>query len=487
MRQLLFALGLAVLLLVGMAAPASAHPLGNYTVNRALALTLTPDRVELLYVLDMAEIPAFSEIAAIDLDGDGTVAAAEASRYAEDQCELIRGKVSLLLGAELTPLAASGAPELSFPNGAGGLRTLRLACRLDAVLSTSSGELVLTDQIDDGHVGWREITITHRGGVRLTGSTAPAVSASALLTEYPTDRLQTPPDVRRAQATFEVDAAAEGAPGSQAGPALDPPTTDDPLGALVGGELSPVIVLLGLIVAGGLGAAHALSPGHGKTLVAAYLIGSRGTARQAMALGLTVAATHTAGVLVLGVLVLMAGELFLPEVVIGWLTILSGSLMVILGAGLLWRAVSGRRGAGHVHDHSHEHPHPHPHANGRGQGHPHPSPDRAPVLTVRSVALLGMAGGMVPSASALIVLLAAVSTGRLIFGLGLIVAFGIGMAAVLGGLAVAATLARSWFGGRVPAQGRYLQLAASVLPIGSGLLVLAVGLGVAISAVGRLG
>jgi len=482
MRRLLVALGLGVLLVAGMAAPASAHPLGNYTVNRALALTLKPDRVEILYVLDMAEIPAFSEIAGIDLDGDGTVAAAEASRYADHQCELIRGKVRLLLDAEPTPLAASGDPELSFPNGAGGLRTLRLACRLAAGVSTSSGELVVIDQIDDGHIGWREITLTPGRGVRLTGSTAPTVSASAILTAYSADRLQTPPDVRQARATFEVDTAAAGAAGSQSGSTLDPPTASDPLAALVGGELSPVIVLLGLFVAGGLGAAHALSPGHGKTLVAAYLIGSRGTARQAMALGLTVAATHTAGVLVLGVLVLLAGELFLPEVVIGWLTILSGSLMAILGAGLLWRAVSGRSPG-----RAHEHPHPHPHPHGRGQAHPHESADAAPVLTVRSVALLGMAGGMVPSASALIVLLAAVTTGRLIFGLGLIVAFGIGMAAVLGGLAVAATLARSWFGGRVSAQGRYVRLAASVLPIGSGLLVLAVGLGVAISAVGSLG
>jgi ABC-type nickel/cobalt efflux system permease component RcnA len=196
-----------------------------------------------------------------------------------------------------------------------------------------------------------------------------------------------------------------------------------------------------------------------------------------------VAATHTAGVLVLGAAVLLAGELLLPEVVIGWLTILSGGLMVILGTGLLWRALSGRRTGGNAHPH----PHTHPHSHGRGAGHVHPLTVATPGLSVRSVALLGMAGGLVPSASALIVLLAAVSTGRLVFGLGLIAAFGIGMAGVLGGLAVAATVARRWFTGRATSSNQYLRLALGVAPICSGLLVLGIGLAVAISAVSRLG
>jgi nickel/cobalt exporter len=479
MRRMLVAPLLALLVLAGAAGMASAHPLGNYTVNRALALTVAPGRIAILYVLDMAEIPTFSEIARIDLDGDEALSPTESSIYASEQCESIRAAVRVQVDDSPVPLGADAAPELSFPDGAGGLRTLRLACRLRADLAAPAGRIVVADPIDDGHVGWREIIIGAAAGVRLTESDAPATSTSALLTSYPTDLLQTPPDLRRAQARFAPDGTASGAIPVSAGTSLLAPTAGDPLGTLLEGDLSPAVVLLGLIVAAGLGAAHALSPGHGKALVAAYLIGSRGTARQAIALGLTVAATHTAGVLVLGATVLLAGELLLPEVVIGWLTILSGGLMVILGAGLLWRALSGRRTGGNAH--------PHPHSHGRGAGHVHPLTVATPCLSVRSVALLGMAGGLVPSASALIVLLAAVSTGRLVFGVGLIAAFGIGMAGVLGGLAVAATVARRWFTGRATSSNQYLRLALGVAPICSGLLVLGIGLAVAISAVSRLG
>ena len=101
--------------------------------------------------------------------------------------------------------------------------------------------------------------------------------------------------------------------------------------------------------------------------------------------------------------------------------------------------------------------------------------------------MLGVAGGLVPSASALIVLLAAVTTGRLVFGLALIVAFGLGMAIILGGLAVATIFAHRWFGSRIVGRGPRLASVARLLPIGSGVVVLAIGLGIAVSAIGRLG
>jgi ABC-type nickel/cobalt efflux system permease component RcnA len=321
--------------------------------------------------------------------------------------------------------------------------------------------------------------------VRLTGSDVPSESASDYLSAYPAGRLESPPDIRQARAGFTVTrATAAGAAPLSASPRAAP-TANDPLARLVGGELSPALVVLALLLAAGLGVAHALSPGHGKTLVAAYLVGSRGTIRQAMALGLTVAVTHTAGVLALGVVVLVAGELFLPETVIGWLTVVSGGLMALLGAALLWRAAVARR----VGDHDHDHPHDHDHAHGRGHRHQHGPAGSIDghVLTVRSVALLGMAGGLVPSASALIVLLAAVTTGRLAFGLALIVAFGAGMAAVLGGLAVATTLAREWLGARAALRpAGAVRVALGLLPIGSGMLVLGIGLVIALGAAVRL-
>ena len=252
-------------------------------------------------------------------------------------------------------------------------------------------------------------------------------------------------------------------------------------GRLLEGELSPAVVLLALLLAAGLGAAHALSPGHGKTLVAAYLVGSGGTMRQAVALGLTVAFAHTAGVLLLGMLVLVAGELLLPETLIGWMTIVSGALMAMLGAGLVWKALSGGRG------HSQGHDHVHPHSHGRGHAHQHPPAPERSRLGMRNVAVLGVAGGLVPSASALIVLLAAVTTGRLAFGLALIGAFGIGMAVVLGGLAAVTTFARGWLDQRAVGQGWLIRRTLGLLPAGSGMLVLGIGLVITITALGSMG
>jgi ABC-type nickel/cobalt efflux system permease component RcnA len=138
-------------------------------------------------------------------------------------------------------------------------------------------------------------------------------------------------------------------------------------------------------------------------------------------------------------------------------------------------------GSSHTQDNHHDHHHDHDH------GHPHPHPHGSEV-SVRGVALLGVAGGLVPSASALIVLLAAITTGRLAFGLALIGAFGAGMALVLGGIAVATTLAREWLGRRVPGEAPPLvRRAARLVPIGSGMLVLGIGVVLAVTAVTRLG
>jgi ABC-type nickel/cobalt efflux system permease component RcnA len=466
-------------MLVGLAATASAHPLGNYTVNRAVVVTVAPGGVTVTYLVDMAEIPAFNEIAAIDTDGDGLQSAAERDTYASATCGTAAANLQLTLDGRAVALTEAHPPALSFPEGAGQLHTLRLECHFAATVhGNGGGTLAVADRTDDGHVGWHEVIIRADDGARITSADVPASSDSAFLTAYPADRLQTPPDIRQGSASFELSGGAAGAAAAPSSPATAA-TANDPLAALVGGELSPALVGLTLLLAAGLGAAHALSPGHGKTLVAAYLVGSRGTVRQAVALGGAVAATHTVGVLVLGVLVLAGGELFLPERIIGWLTVVSGAVMAALGAVLVWRALRRQRVAVHSHPHPHEHVHPHAHAH---------SEPMSPALTVRGAALLGIAGGMVPSASALIVLLAAITTGRLVFGLALIGAFGAGMALVLGGIAVATTVAQGWLSDRlergVPGVVRKV---AGLVPIGSGLVVAGVGVVLTFSSVARLG
>ena len=480
-RRLAAALAMAVAASLAMVTAALAHPLGNYTVNRALAMTITPQALDVRYVIDMAEIPAFATLGAINVDADGEADASERQAWAEATCETARDALSVTIDDQPVALEAADRPRLSFPPGAGGLETLRLECSMTSVWTLAAGEhqVAVSDRTDDGHVGWREVTITAAGG-QLLASDVPAISPSAELTAYPTDSLAAPIDVRTGNATFRAGAGA--GPISPTG-ASDPAggartTSNDPFAALIAGDLTPTVVLVALLLAAGLGALHALSPGHGKTLVAAYLIGSRGTFRQAAGLGATVAVTHTLGVFALGGITLAAGELFVPERVIGWLSVASGGLVALLGLVLVWRAL---RPAPHAHGHGHAH--------GADQEHPHPhAHEAAPKVSVRGLVALGLAGGMVPSASALIVLLAAVSTGRLAFGLSLIVAFGIGMAAILAGLAAAATMARSVLVGERAIGARWWTRRVSrLLPIASGTAVLVIGAVVAVTALGRIG
>ena len=189
MRRLLAAGLLALLLVPALARPASAHPLGNYTVNRAVAVTIAPDHVALLYLVDMAEIPAFSEIGVIDSNADGSVSTQEGADYAKAACARVLH--NLELGVDTTPLSLSVAsePELDLLPGAGGLRTLRLACHFSAP-SAAGGSVAVVDHTDDGHVGWREVTIAAADGVRIVDTDVPDRSDSDYLRAYPSGRLE---------------------------------------------------------------------------------------------------------------------------------------------------------------------------------------------------------------------------------------------------------------------------------------------------------
>ena len=481
-RRVAAALCLGLLASLGVATTALGHPLGNYTVNRAVAV-MVGDGIAVRYVIDMAEIPAFATLQLIDSDADGDPEPLEQRGWANATCASAAAGLALTVDGQRLALAPSGTPTLTFPAGVGGLETLRLECPLAAEWAPAAGDHVVDvlDHADDGHLGWREVTIAAAGGTLLS-STAPAVSPTEQLRAYPVDSLVAPLDIRSATASFRVpDASAVPAPG--AAPAGPRPTPDDPLAALIAGELTLPVALLSLLIAGGLGAAHALSPGHGKTLVAAYLLGSGGTLRQAAGLGITVAVTHTLGVFALGAATLAAGELFVPERVVVWLSVVSGALVALLGIGLSWRALRSARGQtpddhSHVHHgqpHSHEHEHEHPERASSG-------------LRMRNIVALGLAGGLVPSASALIVLLAAVSTGRLLFGIGLIVSFGVGMAVVLAGLAAVTTVARrAIVAPRGVASWPLARPFANLLPVASGIAVLLIGSAVTLAALGRIG
>jgi ABC-type nickel/cobalt efflux system permease component RcnA len=497
-------------------AGASAHPLGNFTINHYAGIRVSPDAVLLDFVLDRAEIPTFQEIRRIDPNGDGTIDPGEAAALRGPECIAQAPFLDLRVGGSRLVLDLTAA-GLMFPPGAGGLPTMRLVCTFGAALPTAltaAATLSFEDTSFPERIGWREITVAGDGttiaAAGAAGSIPPTTTASARLSAYPTDLLATPLDMRAASAVVTPGGPAL-APFavSDATPLVAPPdpggTTADatdavpvagsdrvpsavtgslppPVAAAVPGgvgteiagllearDLTPLALLLSLLTAALLGAGHALTPGHGKTVMAAYLVGARGTARHAVGLGLSVTVSHTLGILVLAGIVLAAGSALPPEAFNRWAPLASALLVLGIGGWLVAgqvRAHRARRAAATagLHDHPHDHDHagadapdrdhgagidhdhaagdahPGEHAHG-GMRHRHLPAERAPI-TWRSLALLGLAGGIVPSTNALLLLLAAIAGGRPAWGLVLVIAFGVGMAVVLGGVGLVLVRAR---------------------------------------------
>jgi nickel/cobalt exporter len=488
---------LVALLVAAGAARAAAHPLGNFTVNTYSGLRIGTDRLVVDYVVDMAEIPTFQARQTIDTDHDGRVGGPEAARWRDQECPRLAGGVRATLDGQPLPLTVAGS-ALRFPEGVGGLETLRLECALAAALPAgraSARALAYADTNLQGRVGWREITAVG-DHTTLEATDVPPTSTSARLTTYPSDQLSSPLDQRTASLRFRPGGPpapagwggplASGAAGSPA-PAAGAGTGAGGTAPVVRGGVDRVtaaftglvgersrsagFAVLAVLVAVVLGGAHALAPGHGKTVMAAYLVGLRGTLRQAVTIGATVTITHTAGVLLLGV-VLSTTRAVASERVYPWLGLASGLLLAAVGVGLLVRARTG-------HSHSHGHGHDHPH--GSDHGHPHDPRAAAPPLGRRGLVVLGLAGGLVPSPSAVVVLLGGIALGQAWFGVALVLAYGLGMAATLTGVGLLLARLRTRMDRRLhlPA-GPLLTRLGRLLPAVSGSVIVLVGVAVAI-------
>jgi nickel/cobalt transporter (NicO) family protein len=497
---------LALILAVGTPLAASAHPLGNFTINRYSKLTVGTQRLELLYVLDMAEIPAHAERAQIDTDGDGNLSSAEVHRYRTSAAEALLQGVELVVDGAVTPLELAGA-RLSFPNGQAGLPTLRLEVTAHtAALRAGEHDVHYADHNYGDRLGWQEIVANAGPGATLAHASVPAQDRSHALTTYPQDLLTDPPRVAEATLVWQAaagsgaaaDAAAVNSPavataGISSG--VSPVSSgrpSDPFADLIAiPQLGLGAVLLALAAALGWGAMHAMSPGHGKTLVAAYLVGAHGTARHALFLGLTTTITHTAGVFALGFVTLALSRYVLPEQLYPWLSAVSGILVVVIGLSLARRRLFGGVNH-HTHDHHHEHDHEHDHEHelGHDHGHDHhqhlghshlpPGADGRRV-TWRGLLVLGISGGLLPCPSALVLMLGAISLNRIGFGLLLIVAFSIGLAGVLTVFGIALVHAGKWFE-RIPEGGRVIRF----VPAASALFITAAGLVITLQALGQV-
>jgi nickel/cobalt transporter (NicO) family protein len=438
------AVAAAAALPFALATPAGAHPLGNFTVNAASGITVGPGRVRITYVLDLAEIPTFQALASVDADGSGDLSEEERAAWAEERAaDLLSGLSFEVEGAEVLLRPVTSAMNL-LP-GQGGLQVLRLEATFIGE-TPDSGRAEYTDRNDPGRIGWREITAVGTKGIAVTDSSVPVLSPSDRLRAYPEDLLSSPPEVRRASFEF--------GPGVQTGTASSGEATgsrpEAPGGALGGlvarPALSVSVILLALGIAFGAGALHALAPGHGKALMAAYLVGTGDGIRDAVAIAAAVAGMHTGSVLGLGILVLTAGRAFPVETVYPWLGLVAGAAALGIGGVLIASRLRSPASSEHHHH--------------------HPPLDRP--LSRRGLTSLALSGGILPSPTAIVTLLGSIAIGRAVFGTALIGAFSLGLAATLTVVGMVAARA----GARVaPRLGRWTRL----VPIGSAAAIVALG------------
>jgi ABC-type nickel/cobalt efflux system permease component RcnA len=404
---------LALLGLLALPAVASAHPLGNFTINRFARVEIAGDRLYVRYVVDEAEIPTLQRVPI-----------------------RISGLHVAVDGRPVTLRVTKTA--LARPRGAARLRTTRFQAILAGPHVGATARIAVDDRNYADRIGWKEIVF---------GASTKSVSDE--LRTYPKDMLRSP--LSQTEATATVHASSAAPPELLSGRALAAPdrVSDSGFASLVGRRHLSLAVLLGsLALAVFWGAAHALSPGHGKTIVTAYLVGSRGTPWHAALLGLITTVTHTAGVFALGGITLLLSNWIVPDQLYPWLDLSAGLLVVGVGAAVL----VGRARHARAHRHGDEHHH---HHHG---GH-----------ELRNLLAVGVSGGLLPCPSALVVLLAAISLHRVGFGLLLVLAFSVGLAAAITGVGLVAVLAKSAFA-RFDGRGRLL----GVLPVVSaGVIVLA--------------
>jgi nickel/cobalt transporter (NicO) family protein len=504
----------AVLALLVVAAPAaSAHPLGNFTVNRYSGLLLSPGHIQVTYVLDMAEIPTYQETSRIDTNGDGIPVEAERLAWAKGEAGTVLEGLTLTAAGGIRIRLSVQSSYMTFREGQGKLPTLYFRAVFVGALP-SSGPLQLQDSNYRDRIGWKEITAASIDGVAISGSSVPVRTISGELTAYPKNLLSSPLDVTSATLSFAPGHATGtgAAPGSSDSVSGSPVASGGAFAALVNWKLTPLVLLLSLGLAFAFGALHALGPGHGKTITAAYLVGKGARMRQAVAAGVAVAFMHTASVLGLGLVALVLFESFPAERVYPWLGLVTGLVAACLGTGMLVvRVRARRRGLDPWQGHGHAHPHAPAHAPARelalvgasaatsrdagmgggshaaehrhddgedrhGHGHEQePAAER--VISRKGIAALAVSGGLLPSPTALVVLTAAAAYHRVGYGLGLIVAFSLGLATALIGVALLALRARALVSRQLGSKvAGILPIASAAVIVGFGLFFVAKGL-----------
>jgi ABC-type nickel/cobalt efflux system permease component RcnA len=384
----------------------------------------------------------------------------------------------------------------------------------------AAGKLEYEDNNYRDRAGWKEIVVAPDKGASIRRSSAGTEDRSKALTVYPQDSTVSPPQVLKASVDWISDApvrpketppvvvAKEVANAEPAEAPVATPLTPQASGTVMRGdflsdllshkEISLSMILIGIAVAFGLGAMHAFSPGHGKTMVAAYLVGTRGTFKHAAFLGAMVTFTHTISVFALAFVTLFLSQYILPDKLYPVLGAISGLTIVWIGAMLFYKRARGLTNHNHHHSHSHDHSHDHAHAHSHDHGHSHTHThdhhhhdhDHGPnghshvpegEVTMGSLIALGASGGLVPCPSGLVLLLSAIAIGRIGLGIVLLVCFSAGLAVVLTLIGVLVVYAKSWLpdpqaAARNPAF-RYIPVASAAVIVVVGVVLTSVSLG----------
>jgi ABC-type nickel/cobalt efflux system permease component RcnA len=479
-------LALVLIAIVAPAASAWAHPLGNFTINLYSGLHIVPGAIRINYVIDMAEIPTFQAMPSIDTDGNGIASAAEMAAWARAEAPTLLPNLSLSVGGKPVPLRILST-SMRFRPGQAGLPILRFEGLFVGSVDRT-GTIDYRDRNYADHIGWREITAVGEDGEVVRGSNVPTQSVSDALLSYPLDLLTSPLDVTSMHASF-APGVSGAAPAAQAPVGVGArPLLDTSGFATLVEHHGVLLVLLGLGLAIAFGAWHALLPGHGKTLMAAYMVGSETKVRQAVAAGSAVAVMHTASVLSLGLLVITLQQTFRPETLYPWLGLLSGVVAIALGGFLFigrlsaWSRKRGTRAHEHAHAEGHDHEHDDDLGRDHDRGHPHVHelPPGVPITSRKGLFALALAGGILPSPSALIVMLAAIDAHRVAYGVGLILAFSAGLAGALIVVSLGALRAREAMARRLSSfWGR-------LVPVFSASTIVGVGVFLAVRGVGQI-
>ena len=500
-----------------------AHPLGNFTINHYARIEPSGERVRLHYVVEMAEISTLQEMQLVDTDGDGKPSGAEIDAYLERIATTYAQGLRVTVDGVRVDLQLV-SKKLSTPAGDGGLPTLRTefdfagAVPVDGNSGGGARRLRFEDVNHTGRIGWHELVVVPAAGVAVFNSSAFGGGITNELRGYPADGLAAPLDERTAELSFTRGEAPAGATALLMRDGRTVERTRDRFAELINArEVTPGLALLALLISTGLGAMHALSPGHGKTVVGAYLVGSRGTARHAMFLGLTVTITHTIGVFALGLVTLFASKYVLPERLFPILSIVSGGIVLTIGLSLFVRRLRAllvgadqthvalhhhHHDDGHTHEsHAHDHPHDHDHDHAQDHTHGHAHGDElmhshggrmhthlppgadGKDVTWRSLLGLGISGGLLPCPSALVVMLSAITLGRVGYGIVLVIAFSLGLAATLTGIGLAFVYARRLMARPLSRANRLVR----VLPVVSAFVIAVVGAVFCYEAFGQAG